>query len=367
MKQILIIILLLNCIFLGESRAQEKSDLPSKMYLNIDNYNFFKNAEYFNSTTEGYTDLGYFLAPSVAYIINDEFQLKAGIHLLKYSGDEKYTKVQPLFSFSWNPNKNFRINLGSLEGGLKHNLIVPLYFSDYNYSRNVENGIQFLLNKKKFNVDLWLNWENHIEKSDSDQERFELGFVGELLALKNKFVQVSVPVQLLFTHRGGQGVLKTGKVESLANFATGISFVFQIDFQYLKSIKINNYILAYSDFSPSNQQRFTKGFGYYPEIKISNKHFDFDFSYWYGYHFISLRGNPMFQPISDKNYNSIQPTRKLFNSKISYKQRIFNGVNLKAATQFFYNPSKNEMDYAYSLFINVELENIRLFKQKSIK
>ncbi|MEA3443328.1 MAG: hypothetical protein U9R19_01230, partial [Bacteroidota bacterium] len=359
MKKYFLISYFISVSLLQTIFAQDNASVKDNFGLHVENFNFFKNAEYFNPITDGYTDIGYFLAPAISYNFQSSFRLKAGIHVMRFSGEDGFADVQPIFTASWIPNKNLKMNLGTLEGGHKHKLIEPLYFSDLHWLKNVENGIQFLFQNKYLDADLWLNWEKHVRKTDEFQEHFTFGFTGKTYVYRRiNSIDVSLPMQIIITHRGGQGILKTGQVETLANFAAGINIAFALDNSYLKSISIKNYSLAYADLSPLKEQSFTKGFGYLSQLELSNNHFVVDFNYWYAYHFIAPRGNPILQSISEKHESYNRPTRNLLYSGLRFLHSIYNGVDLQVGLQLFYDPLRKELEYSYTLFLKVEISRL---------
>ena len=61
-----------------------------KLFLHIENKNFFKNNEYFNRLNEGYTLLGFVAQPSLVYSPGKTTRLEAGGSFLKYSGRSNF-------------------------------------------------------------------------------------------------------------------------------------------------------------------------------------------------------------------------------------------------------------------------------------
>ncbi|MCF8455587.1 MAG: hypothetical protein K9H62_06640 [Bacteroidales bacterium] len=361
MNRISFIIILIITFLLKPLLGQNDSIPTSKLSLNIENFNFLKNAEYFNPIVDGYTDLGYFVAPTIAYRPAKKIKLEVGVHLLKYSGKDKFTKVLPLYSAVYMPNEKFEMRMGTLHGGLAHGLIEPLYFADLHWRENVENGVQFLFQNGFITSDLWINWEDFMENSSDDQERFSLGFSGKINPFrKSDKIKISLPVQFLFTHRGGQGNIHEGHVESLTNSAAGIVFEMPTQSPIISSIKLENYCLSYVDNSPSKQHDFSKGFGWLSGLGLANKHFSLSFNYWYGYHFMSSKGHPMFQSVSERIDGYTSPGRKLISSEFGYFMTIYNGVKLQSGIQYFYDPQRKDFDYSYSLFLIVSLSEIKI-------
>ncbi len=354
-------LLLHTGIMLLSLNAQKQSHINKRFIFNLENYNFCKNAEYFNPFTDGYTNLGYFLKPTVVFSLNNQINLNGGFHFLKFSGGETFKLIQPVFTVTWKIEERFEMKLGTLKGGKNHNLTEPVYYTDHHWLNNVENGIQFLYKTNLIETDLWLNWMNHVGTSDIDQEKFMLGFTGKILCPKEiKRYRVSFPLQFVFVHRGGQGDYETGRVESLANFSAGVEFSINFEQRLLHSVTINNNWLGYNDFSPTKQQPFTKGFGNLSSIEIKSKQLLVDFGYWYAYHFISPMGNPMFQSVSERISGFTFPTRKLYIAGAHFMKPLYNGVEFRAGMQGFFDPMRKEFDYLYSLFLVI---NIKDFSQ----
>ena len=332
-----------------------------RLTLDIDNFNFMKNAEFFNPVVDGYTDIGYFFAPTLHLHITDKISLGGGVHFLKYSGDDQFSKVLPLLCVNYQPVEQFQIQFGSFIGGINHGLITPLYFEDLHWKENPENGIRFQHHNNYVKNDLWLNWENHIEPLDNYQERFTLGYSGNvnLLDKENKLT-VGLPLQIIFTHRGGQGSNNEHVVESIGNIAGGLEFGLNLQSLVLDEINGSAYLVSYSDFSATKAHEYTKGYGWFSKVEFIKKAFQIELSYWYGYHYISIKGHPLYQSVSGRKAEFNYPTRKVLTGKVSYLYTIYKGVSLNAGTRLFYDPVRCDLDYEYALYVKINLSNIKL-------
>ncbi len=126
----------------------------TKLFLRIENTNFFKNDEYFGKLTSGLTYIGTFIRPELVYQPYSKIKIIAGVHLLKYSGLGVFTQALPVFSFQYAPSKSVQFIMGSINGGANHRIIEPLYSFENHLVNNLENGVQLLIHKKRFSCSL---------------------------------------------------------------------------------------------------------------------------------------------------------------------------------------------------------------------
>jgi len=195
----------------------------NKLHLSIENCNFLKNNEYFNNFSDGYTLIGYYLKPELEYYPGTKSRITAGIHLLKYSGINKYSQYIPTFSFTHQFSNSYTIIFGTLKGTLNHKLVEPVYKFERYFENNVENGLQFLINTKYFDADIWSDWNKFIFKGETSQEEFVFGLSSQLkLTQAESEIEVSIPIQFIGKHKGGQINISDEKVQTLLNSITGL-------------------------------------------------------------------------------------------------------------------------------------------------
>ncbi len=65
---------------------------PGELSLRIKSISFIENNEFFNPIVEGYTLLGFFFQPELVYTPSAKVSLRAGAHILKYYGTEKFSR-----------------------------------------------------------------------------------------------------------------------------------------------------------------------------------------------------------------------------------------------------------------------------------
>ena len=78
--------------------------------------------------------------------------------------------------------------------------------------------------KEKVKLDAWIAWQKMIYKGDSAKEEIVGGFTSDLTLLKNNNWELSIPVQTLLYHAGGQiDVLEDTPISTLLNAAAGFT------------------------------------------------------------------------------------------------------------------------------------------------
>jgi hypothetical protein len=121
-----------------EQRMAIQSADSGKLYLGLNLLGFGKNNEYFDTTVEGYTLMGYQVNPYLSYHVAPNVRLDAGVYAQKDFGNEEYSEVKPTLSLKIT-NGNLGFVFGTLEGSLNHRLIEPLYDFERVLKNRLEN------------------------------------------------------------------------------------------------------------------------------------------------------------------------------------------------------------------------------------
>ncbi|MBK7131303.1 MAG: hypothetical protein IPH69_00320 [Bacteroidales bacterium] len=246
MNRFLTPFIFLLCFSSGNMSGQtgeENVTSDGELSLRVKSLTFFKDNEYFNNIgaskfrlisslpafadksqwLEGYTLVGFFFQPELVYTPSRAVTLRAGAHLLKYSGLSKFSRVKPVVSATVKLMEHTSLTVGSLSGSDRHRLFDPLHNSERLYSDYSEDGFQVTSSTEHIFSDNWLSWENFVIKGDSTREIFTTGesfkYSSSQLA---GFLQFELPVQLQFKHFGGQISNFPEHVETYFNIATGL-------------------------------------------------------------------------------------------------------------------------------------------------
>jgi len=324
----------------------------SKLFIEIENINYLRNNEYFGKVVEGYTLLGYNIAPKFTYFPNSKIKLTAGANILSYYSRNDETKVSILLSFQYKLLPKLDFVLGNIYGTVNHKLIEPLFDFERFLNNNTENGIQFLWNGDRFIADLWLDWEQQIFYDDPFQEKFNVGLSSCFILFENNKNKLSIPFQNLVRHEGGQiNSNSSALLKTIYNNALGLSYSRNIHSKYIHNIKLSSFWVNYQDLSPTQVQMFIDGDGSYSTLELFNKSFDILFGYWYGHQFIAPIGNPLFESYSRKNIFIEEPVRNIIMNKISYQKNIFKGINLGFRFDSYYDLDDSNFEYSWSFLL----------------
>ena len=357
-----------NSIFNNYKPINENDSL--KLWFSFDNQNFLHNNEYFNNLYDGYTYLGYSISPKLIFQPSSKIKLQAGWFFIKYSGRDKFWRSVPWFNCQYKFSKNVDLLLGNIHGTVEHKLIEPLYSFDKHFTNNPEQGIQFLGNFKHFESDLWLNWEKFIVPDDTFREEFTLASTSKLKFYKpeSKF-RISIPLQGMATHKGGQGNSSSGYEQTYFNTASGF------ELEYLPSINsknrfgTKNYFVTYTDASDKHVQYYSKGWGIYCNLFAKIGKFDFMAGYWYSQHFIAPRGEQLFQSVSEKYIIWWESNKQLITSKLQFTHNINSGINIAIRAETYYDLIRYNFDFSYSLYLIINEDfflNKISFKKENI-
>jgi len=318
------------------------------LYLRVENNNFVKNNEYFGDFTEGYTMMGYAIQPSLMYYASSSLRVKAGVHIVQYSGMSEFTEVIPTFSVHAKLADNFDLIMGGLRGDVHHRLLEPIFNPENQYTRPIENGFQFLYDNDRFWFDGWVDWEQFIVIGDTKPEKFTAGISSEYNFLKgNSDWDISIPAQLIATHLGGQISNFDEPMQSLANMVTGVKFSKSVGSGFIQRIGISTYGAWYQDLTGKSGLPFSSGQAVYPVGEIGYKYGEFMLGYWHANDFVAPKGSHIFQSVSDYQTGVYQPKREMLNAKLSFSKDFIQKVRFSVMVETYYDLPNAQFDYSY--------------------
>lgn len=341
-----------------ENNFFQPSDSQS-FSIHVSNTNFFKNNEYFNPLNEGYTLLGFGLAPSLAYRPSATTRIEAGAHFLKYAGDSGFYHIQPLFRFQYQPSDWFQLVAGSIFGGQNHQLIEPMYQWERSITHPVENGLQFLVQSNRVKADVWLEWERFILNQSPFQEELLFGTSLSWKLLPNeRFFDIYIPFQTTVQHRGGQKPNTSVDLPLLtvANYATAFQTDCNINKRFIKKISASLWYLGYHDLSPQKLQNFNSGSAIYPKLNIELSNFNIESGYYIGNQLMGTKGNPLFYASLLPSTTDSYKHKQLLTLQFSYNKIISKGISLTVYIESYNELIHNLYDYNYGLHLIFDRE-----------
>lgn len=344
-----------------------------ELSLSIKSINFFKDNEYFNHIgpskfnmvsglqgfvdksvwIEGYTLVGFFLQPELVYSPSDKVTIRAGTHLLKYSGLKKFSQVKPVFSATVNLMEHTSVTIGSLSGSDRHRLFDPHFSSERLYSDYSEDGFQFITTTDHLFNDNWLSWEKFIIKGDSVREIFT---VGESFKYTSKyiadFLQFEVPVQLQFKHYGGQISNFPEHIETYFNLAAGLRLNIDIGQKRYGQAGIEYLQYINSEFPRKPPSGITHGHASWLRLHYTYKILYLGAAYWKSHNFFAPNGNAIYGSVIDTRSEYVIPDRSILTNTIHLTLLPESYMELFMGVETYYDTCLKRMDTAITFHLN---------------
>jgi hypothetical protein len=348
------------------NRIRPSDSLDKELHFNFYNFNYVRNYEYSNKFHDGYTLYGTQIEPQLVYYANPNLALTAGAYLRKDFGNEGIYDAKPLFSLKYH-KRNLTLIFGSLEGNIQHNYIEPIYDVERKITSPIEYGTQLLVDREKFKLDSWIAWQKMIYKGDPKKEEIIGGLnLGQTL-LQTANWKLSIPVQFLAYHQGGQiDVLKSIPISTLFNGAVGFKLHKAIG-DKIKEVYTDNYIAVYKDFSPTKVRAYQGGFGLWLNAGVDTKWGNLIASYWKGNNFITIKGMQLYQSVSETLYDAgfKQQSRNILALRYVYQKQLIPNLYLDVRFEphVDLDHADSQLQFNHSLFLTYK-EDFRIFKKK---
>lgn len=261
--------------------------------LKVDADAFFIDNEFEGYHVTGYTLPGAWVRPAVVYNPLEAIHLELGVQGLFYSGATRYpcyayhdvalwkgeqyqrgihavpwfradAKVGPVAFTLGNLHRDdhgMPDRYGSsLRRGRFHDLALPLYNPELQHSSDPEMGIEVRLAVPRYSLDAWVDWQSYIFQMDTHQEAFIAGVTqsvgligpygrksagggressgsGHAAADAGSGFTLTMPLQVLFQHRGGEiDDTQTG-TQTLVNLGGGLRADWRYERGVVRSIR----------------------------------------------------------------------------------------------------------------------------------
>lgn len=329
----------------------------------VNTLGFTKNNEYFNKIADGYTLFGYQLNPYLSYQPFANARFDVGVYVQKDFGINRYEAIQPTYSFKYKKHDAYLI-FGTLDGATSHRLVEPLYDFEKVLVDRLENGMQVVLEKDRIFIDGWVDWQNMIYKGDDEQEEVTGGVSLDYKILNKENTTISIPLQGVVFHRGGQFDDNPNPLVTLWNSAAGINIVKRSTGR-LQSFKFASYYLYYKDFSFEKRGIYEDGSGVYLNIEAkTNFNMEFMASYWRGHEFVSVMGGQLYPSVSStfKKPNHLENIRELLILRVFHKIKIANNLELSTRFEPFYDLGNGKFEFSHGFYLNYTT-NFKILKR----
>ena len=328
----------------------------NKLTLRTDITGFFKNNEYFSPVAVGQTLPGVSMLMTVNYQVSAKFRTEAGMYAVKYSGEDQLSNVQPFVRMQYAFTPNFNMVVGNLYGDVNHRLIEPLYQWERHFTEKPESGLQFVLHNDRWFTDVWIDWQNFIRRGSPVQEMLTFGAsVSYHVFQSSRRFALSIPLQLLIHHTGGQIDTSSDPMIVLGNAATGICSKWNINDSWFRSVGLDVYLAGYYDRYPNKDLRpYKYSLGVYPVLHIDAMPIEIMAGYWKIEKYYSFAGEPLFgsfDPYNPLDRKKRLPDRKMLTLKFAYNLNLLKGVYLGAQVEIYTDLLRNATDYSFGVHL----------------
>lgn len=315
-------------------------------------FGYLRNTEYFNKIEYGRTLFGYQLQPKLCYQPHQKVRLEAGVFLRNdFGGINPYTKALPTFTIKIR-NNNFSMLFGTLEGALSHRLIEPMFDINSAITQRIENGFQLKYDGPKQFTDVWINWENFIERGSPYKEVFTAG-ISNMTSLyeSGSGFRIRLPVQFTAHHHGGQINTDTGNMTMQLNAAAGLRVSKEFERAFIRELRLDGYYTIYHESTSSGYFPYRDGNGIYANALVRSRIIDVMLSYWNASGYLAPRGTTVYQSVSIDVPGHVEKNRELLFLRLLYERPLFNTLYMTARFEPVYDLHNKRFDYSYSFYL----------------
>lgn len=264
------------------------------------------NTEFFTPYRVGETILGAQIRTWLDIRPSRHTQVLAGVFGdYRYGSDEFADDVKPIISFRYRTDHLTGV-LGTLKNADRHGYLEPLQVTTLELTRPIEYGLQLLMDRRLWDLDLYINWQGL--NTSTTREIFDYG----LLVQVHPAGWLDLEWQNHGLHHGGQ--LFQAGVPVSNNFVTAIGARLHEDLGSLlgEGSLAAFYMSSNGNIDPSAPAgRPDEGHGTYLRAELHPWNYLELFGiYWAGRDFLSNEG--------DNNYNSVGSDPSFYRSRRRY-------------------------------------------------
>ncbi|MFT6719074.1 MAG: hypothetical protein ACJAY8_001474 [Sphingobacteriales bacterium] len=332
-------------------RAFSAQDVGS-LNLHLSGTQFFKNNEYFNDYTEGFTGIGFFIQPKLRYKYNAKTEFIAGLHIQKFAGQDKLSRTIPLFSIDHKINDEFRVIVGAIDGAMNHGLLEPFYRMDRYYLNHVEYGGQLLYNLEFLKGEVWVNWAQYFEKGGTDQELIYIGTNSNLVLGSTENLRFEMPIQIVGSHRGGQGGSFILPMYSMFDMALGFRGKMDLGLEKHLQVGVHGiYHLEKSNLVSGYVSGYKEGRGVLSQVQYTTGKHNWELGFWRGHRFATPAGEYLFASDSDFRSYILQENRQLITFKYGCDAQLGKGLSGNFRADIYADPVVGDIAFGVGSFL----------------
>lgn len=320
----------------------------------VDHLNFTKNNEYFNKITDGYTLFGFQLMPTVRYRFHPSFTLEAGTFLRKDYGISGIQEFEPVLRASIRSGKH-RLILGTLEGGLQHNLIEPFYEFENQLISRLENGLQWKYKGSKASVDAWIDWRTMIYNYSPKQEEVFGGVVYAVNFVRSQHFTGNLEFQGTAYHKGGQIDTIPDPLLTWFHGAPGFRLFYKhADEGFFRGLAMQAFTTAFLDYSFNAKLPFNRNLSPYLNLSADFSIGTLMVSYWESDGFQHHRGGRLYRTVSSSILTPgfIDKRRRLLIIRLLSDFTLAPDICLSTRIEPYFDLENNLWEFSHGLYLN---------------
>ncbi len=330
----------------SESMLSQLTDpIPtvSKNAIGLTSLNYFKNNEYSEFHNPGETFLGTQLILGLNNVnlkhreryfreqknLKKEKVIQSRMNLgvlLNYSYGGNQIQIFPLMNIQYFFKKSY-FTFGSLNSNTNHRLLEAIYNYEYTFTRPVEYGLEYHRSSKRVDLNSWLEFRQLAIRKTSQQEIIAFGnrFNYQIIPAKlHNSGRVSVPIQSMVYHQGGEALAVGKPISTLFNYAMGLKYTSKRNYWNSEIL-----YLGANDISPESLKTLKNGHAIISNTAIHlNNHFGMVFTYFNSYNYSSPLGAKLFS----NEYVAIDDNRthrrQMIQTRFIYSKQIPNSPSI---------------------------------------
>ena len=317
----------------------------------FESLSFFLNNEYSGDIVDGYTWTGAWFRPKLVYTFTDKLKVETGAHLLRYHSRDNFTISSPWFSAHYQMSDHLSAIFGNLNQNNNHGLLKQLWEPERVMTDAPEEGIQFLYESKCLNMQTWMSWEQFILKDDPFQEHFTFGVSADARIFSNSNINVSVPLQLLAYHMGGEIDSSPLGVVTHYNYAGGLKLGIDTDHDFFRNLNFNTFWLGYN--CPDGPEPFIYKKGHAVSLVASSdtRWGIFSLDYWNAYQFAAPFGKKIYLSASDKDLSLSQDDRSILTFNYTLKKQIVPDIHFALQGEALYDLLSSDFSFGFGFYL----------------
>lgn len=344
---------------LSNSLYRQGMQLPQTKYgISFEALQFLKNNEYFNGINPGETLFGFQTKTLFHYRINSHARFSAGAMLQHDFGDDRFfSKALPIFDLAMD-KKAWNFHLGNILPHVHHNMNEAMISYESPLKQPIEYGLQAIRETQKMRYDVWLEWRQKADGERNKHEEIVFGQSYEQIVIKTKSIAISIPIQGIVFHNGGQALNLSGHVSTRMTGCAGLRLTNKDTHWVLES-----FLFQSLDNSSTLSQPYKNGNASMTNLRFKpHKYHEIALTWWYGREFVSPIGAGMFSNtrLADPYQNS--NTRRLAMLRYVYSRPIVgNKIWMDLRLEPYYDFEKKKTEMSQGLYFRyVEQIGVKL-------